>query len=304
MAEDVFDSSSESTPEGSSASPGGDLGSTEPDGKGRTLENLQRETQRKFEDLEGKMGLIVDGINKLTGLAANPQAPQPPVRQPQAAPQGQFPQVSQFGAPNPDLNQYSVGDLQQALTLNHWTPQQRQVLQAAANDKHLEAKADTLFADRERHAALTQARKESDEAASQSFPALDNPQSDFARRVETALVEERKLFGEHPRDRFNVANRVAREMGVEVARVVTPGYSAPASSNEPAPSADEPAMPSDDEIAVKAQDLKYAMPMRLNPKTGKLERVKFNKERLKSRIQNYAKDRPYYGTSKVSGRGN
>ena len=109
-------------------------------------------------------------------------------------------------------------------------------------------------------------------------------------------------FGENPYDKFDVANRVARIMGVEVAKVVTPGYVGKTESAALQPEDDEPEGQSEEEIRDIASNLRYAMPIRRNPETGKMERKKFNLKRIKERSKKYeANKRVFMQGRKIKG---
>jgi len=293
MSEDVFDDSSSLELEGDSASPGGQTGSNKPDGKGRTLDNLRAELLRKNEKLEEQVASLTENINKLTGVLTQRAVPTPDAVQPQR------PLVSQYGAPNPDINEYTDEQLQQVLASGQLNPAQARLIDRLLVKREMKREMATEFDSRDKQQTVAQAQAESQQAAHAAFPALRDPSSEFSKRVGAALNKQREQFGKFPMDEFDVANRVARQMGVEVSRVVTPGYIGKPEGGDK--QVEEPTGPTTEQLAEIAGNLRYAMPIKRNPQTGKMERKKFNLERIRERSKRYTENEQFYRQRKVKG---
>ena len=291
---DVFDSSSGSEFEGDSASPGGQSGGNQPKNDGRSLENLRGELLRKQEKLEGQIAALTDNISKLAGALTQRQGSVP------AAPvMPQRPAVSPYGAPNPDINEYTDEQLQQVLGSGQLNPYQVRVIEQLLTERRIERKTSELLDKRDKQHLVTSAQAEARDAAQSSFPALRDPNSEFSRKVSAALKQQRESFGEFPMDEFDVANRIARQMGVEMSRVVTPGYiGKPEGGEKPV---EESQGPSDEELTEIAHNLRYAMPIKRNPQTGKMERKKFNLQRIRERSKRYTESEQFYRARKIKG---
>lgn len=291
---DVFDSSSESEFEGDAASTGGQSGGNQPKNDGRSLENLRGELLRKQEKLEAQIAALSEGIGKIAGALS-----QRPATQPAAPVQPQRPVVSPYGAPNPDISEYTDEQLQQVLGSGQLNPYQVRVIEQLLTERRIERKTAEMLDKREKQHLVSAANTEAREAAHAAFPALRDPNSEFSRRVASALQQQRERFGDFPMDEFDVANRVARQMGVEVSRVVTPGYiGKPEGGEKPV---EEDRGPSDEELTQIAENLRYAMPIKRNPQTGKMERKKFNLQRIRERSKRYTENEQFYRGRKIKG---
>jgi len=289
---DVLDPSSGLDPDGNPLSPECNSGSNEPDGKGRTLENVRGELVRKHDKLAEQIASLQDGIGKLSEAILNRQ--QAPVS-PQAPPT-----VSPYGAPSPVLAGYTDEQLQQALASGALSPYQRQVIEGLIQDRRLERKTSELFAQKQREGDLTRARSESEANAKQAFPALRDGNSEFSKRVSTELKKQRDQFGEFPTDAFDVANRIARQMGVEVSRTARGFSGAPEGNNASVP--DAPALGlDDDELKRIAEKLQYAMPLKRDAQ-GRMVRKKFNLENIKERNKRYDENSQFYRGKKIGGK--
>lgn len=290
MAEDVFSPSSGEEPNESGTSAGNQDGSLA--GEGRTLDNVRGELLRKQEkdaaQLQEQIALLHDSVQKMAE-AFQSQAKQFAERPQPARPQQPM-QPNPWGAPAPSPDEYTDEQLQQALRSGRLTNDQAQEVQRMLNERRIESKTKEMFEKRDREQALSAAEAEAENAALQSFPALRDPNSEFSRKVNTALEAQRNQFGKFPHDKFDVANRVARQMGVEASRIVTPGYVGKPEASDPKPSDEIEGMP-EDRIKQIAENLKYALPVRRNPKTGRMERKQFNLKRIKERSKRYAEER-------------
>jgi hypothetical protein len=162
---------------------------------------------------------------------------------------------------------------------------------------------DKLFEAKEKQSHQARLKAESHEAALAAFPALREKDSEFSRRVQARLDERQQAFGSTPTEEFDVANQVAREMGVEVSRVVAPGFvGRPESASQPEPE-EGPQGIDMDRAAEIARNLQYALPLRRNPETGKMERKKFNLANIKERSKEYEEHAAVYkGGRKIGGR--
>lgn len=299
MAEDVFSSPSEEKPD-ESGSPASEQGGNS-EGEGRTLDNVRGELLRKQEKdaarLQEQIALLHDSVQKMAD-AFQSQARQFAERPQPARPQQPM-QPSPWGAPTPPPEEYTDEQLQMALRSGRLTPDQTREVERLLNERRVEAKTRELFDKRDREQKLSAAEQEAETAALQSFPALRDPNSEFARKVNAALERQREEFGKFPHDKFDVANRIARQMGVEVSRIVTPGYVGKPEASDPKPSDDEPQGMPDDRIREIAENLRYALPVKRNPKTGRMERKQFNLKRIKERSKRYAEERDLHLRRKI-----
>lgn len=300
MAEDVFDPSSGSEPNESGSSAGNQEGNSE--GEGRTLENVRGELLRKQDkdaaQLREQIALLHDSVLKMADAFQSQQKVFHEARQPQRQQQAPF-QQSPWGAPPPPPEEYTDEQLQQALRSGRLTPEQAREVERMLTDRRVSAQTQELFEKRDRAQKMSAAEAEAESAALQSFPALRDPSSEFAKRVNSALDAQRKEFGKFPHDKFDVANRVARQMGVEVSRIVTPGYVGKPEAADPKPSNDEPEGLPEDRIKQIAENLRYALPVKRNPQTGKMERKQFNLKRIKERSKRYAAERDLHLRNKI-----
>jgi len=292
--DDVFDDSSSSEFEGDSASPGGQSGGNQPKNDGRSLENLRGELLRKQEKLEEQIASLTKNIGTLASALTQRQGSVPAAPAPQ-----QRPLVSSYGAPNPDIAEYTDEQLQQVLMSGQLNPAQARVIERLLEKRELKREMASEFQQRDKQQLMSAAQAEAQAAAHAAFPALRDPNSEFARRVDAALNQQRERFGAFPMDEFDVANRIARQMGVEVSRVVTPGYiGKPEGGEKPV---EEPQGPSDAELTEIAHNLRYAMPIKRNPQTGKMERKKFNLQRIRERSKRYTENEQFYRGRKIKG---
>lgn len=298
MAEDVFDSSSGSEFEDDNASPGGQTGSKESKNDSRTFAEYQGENNRKIGDLQKQIATVTEAVLKLTEAVSKKQTT--PTQAPPATRQFTQPQ---YGVPNPDISEYTDEQLQQALASGRLDPTLQRAVEGVLAERKIERKTVELFEKRDQAQRVSAAEAEAERIALASFPALRDPNSDFSRRVEAAIEQRQARFGKHPQDKLDVARDVAAAMGVQASRVVTPGYVGRTEGGEQPP-VDEGAqgMP-DDEIAQIAHNLRYAMPLRRNPETGKMERKKFNLKRIKERSKRYEENSLlYHAGRKIGGR--
>jgi hypothetical protein len=291
MPEDVFSSPSEEKPD-ESGSPASEQGGSS-EGEGRTLDNVRGELLRKQEkdaaQLQEQIALLHDSVQKMAE-AFQSQAKNMAERPQPARPQQPM-QPNPWGAPTPAPDEYTDEQLQQALRSGRLTPEQSREVERMLNERRVESKTKELFEKRDREQQMAAAEADAENAALQSFPALRDPNSEFSRKVNAALETQRNQFGKFPHDKFDVANRVARQMGVEASRIVTPGYVGKPEASDPRPSDDEPEGLPDDRIKQIAENLKYALPVKRNPKTGRMERKQFNLKRIKERSKRYAAER-------------
>lgn len=304
--EDVIDTSSVSESDDESGTPSGHQGSNTSKGEGRSLDNIKREFDRKQEKLESQVAALTEATEKLANLllAAKGQAEDQEFNQgnrPSFVPTPARNRIPQHAAG--DLSEFTDVQLQQALDSGQLSPNQARAVRDLLQERTFDSKFEQKFQAREKQTRRQQLREESEHAALVAFPALRDKNSEFYRKVSVALQQQRSIIGEVETDTFDVANRVARQMGVEVARVVTPGYVG-RPGDEPEPKAEEPQGQTEEQIREIAASLRYALPIKLNPKTGKMERQKFNLKRIQERSKRYTENESVFKQGrKVRGSG-
>jgi hypothetical protein len=291
MSEDVTGSSSESEFEDDSGTPAGEQGSIEVPERGRSVDNLAAEFNRKQAKLQEQIAGLTESVQKLAQAFVQGQQPQRFEQGNQPPPPPPQRQVPQHAAA--DLSNYTDEQLQQALASGQLSAYQTKVIEEALQERRLDRRLEAKFAETQKQSQTERLRAESEEAALAAFPALKDKNSEFSRRVEAALSDQRRQLGEFPTDRFDVANRVARIMGVEVSRVITPGFVAKPDSTQ-ADDVEEPSGQTEDEIRAIAANLRYALPLRHDPVTGKMERKKFNLKRIQERSKQYEQNKRAY----------
>lgn len=285
-----------------SGSAAGDQGSnTAAGGDGRTAEQVRGEMQRKYDKLNTKIDELSAGIKTLTerfgvpqqGQAPAMQAPQRPIQPSQVA--------SPYGAPRP-LAQYSAEQLQQALDSPSIPEGQKRLISQELYDREQDRRFDERFLARERQSRVNSIKTQSEEAALKRFPALRDPDSEFSRRVDAALTQQRQELGEFPTDKFDIAVRIADSMGLEVKRAIVPGYTAP--SNGERPNEGRDAGPQFDPIEAQklAKRFEYTLPSDID-KDGKVVRRKFNMDRVKDRSKFYQENEAIARTRGVKVKG-
>jgi hypothetical protein len=300
MPEDVMGSSSD--PQANE--PGSVTG--EPDGsleaEGRSIDNLRGELLRKQDkavtQLQEQIAMLNDGFQKMAQAfqSANAQRQtQSQVPPPPAEP------VTKYGSPNPPVERYTDEQLHVALQSGRLTPHQAKEVERLLEERRVEAKTKELFEQRDKQQQFSADRTKADAEALAAFPALRDPQSEFSQKVNAELEARRAAYGETPFDKADAASRVARQMGIDATRVVSQGYVGSSEAGEPALVA-EPEGPPDEELQQIARNLRYALPIKQNPKTGKMERKEFNMKRVKQRAVRYAKTREQgLGGHKIKG---
>lgn len=302
MAEkDVFDDSSTSEFEDDTDSSAGKPDGTKSKNDGRSLDNVRGEFSRKHDELKAQVAGLTDAVQKMANaLTARMQTPD--ARPTPTQPPVQRPIVSPYGAPNPDINEYTDEQLQQALASGRLDPYQTRVIEGILSERRIERKTQELFEQRDRKQVVSRAQAEAHEAALAAFPALRDSNSEFAQRVAGALKAQRDTFGPFPTDEFDVARRVADSMGLQASRITIPGYIGKPEGGDKEDAVEDDVGMSDDEIAEIAHNLRYAMPLRRNPETGKMERKKFNLKRIKERSKRYQENSNLYqGGRKIKG---
>lgn len=304
MSEDVFDSSSESEFEDDPSSGEGNEPSTPSKNDGRSVENIYGEFSRKNKQLQEQISGLAESVQKLTEAFTKQNSDETRAQRFQ---QGYSPAAPSAPRAVPqhaaaDLSGYSDEQLQQALASGQLSAYQRQLVEQALQERKFDQRLESRLKEREKQSEVSRLRMEAEEAALTAFPALQNKNSEFARRVEAELAQQRAKYGEFPTDKFDVANRIARVMGIEVSRIVTPGYIGRPESQGAEPD-EGPEGQSDEEIRDIASNLRYALPIRLNPETGKMERKKFNLKRIKERSKEYEQGkRMFQQGRKIKGR--
>jgi len=262
----------------------------EPDANdSRTLDNVRGELLRKQErdnaQTQEQIGMLAESMQKLADSMANAQvAPRPA-----PAPQAPDP-ISQY-TPNPRVGEYTDEQLQTALRSGQLTPAQEKEIDRVLSERGTTRTVTELLDQRDAQHKQTTAASEAHEAAVAAFPALLDARSEFSRRHKTALDAQRTAHGAFPTDEFDVANRIARQMGVEVSKVVNQGYIGRPDSHAPDKTIEEYTGPPEAELREISESLKYAMPLRRNPKTGRMERKQFNIKRVKERAKRYNQER-------------
>jgi hypothetical protein len=260
-------------------------------GQGRNLENVYGEFSRKYGQLSERFDAIQQGIEALTKQlggqqAAKPQAPQSP--------------VSPFGAPRA-LQDFSDEYITQYLNNPELTPYQRQILvneQAARNQLKL---ANQVWDQRREQERVLEEKGRAEQAAIAAFPVLRDPSSDFAKRVNQLLTARRQRFGEFPTDVYDVANSVAREMGIGETRAYTPStYVAPGLQERVPQQNRGPKKHELGEADIEriSERLASAMPSDRQA-DGKMKRRAFDKKRIKERSKMYADNADLYKHTKL-----
>jgi len=291
MTRDVNDSSSESEFEDDPSTEEGEQISEPSENDSRTLNNVRGELIRKQErsaaQLQDQIGMLTESMQRMADAMAD--AAEKRVQAPIPAAHAQQP-ISQY-TPNPSINQYTDEQLQVALSSGQLTAAQEREIGRVLSERTTDQKVARMFEIRDAESKKANAALEAKDAALASFPALRDPRSEFSRRYKAALDTQRANYGTFPTDEFDVANRLARQMGVEVSKLVTPGFIGKPGSVAPEKPVDEYAGPKEAEVREITDSLKYAMPLRRNPKTGRMERKEFNIKRIKERAKRYNEER-------------
>lgn len=259
-------------------------------GEGRTQENSHAELSRKYKKLSGQINELAESM-KLLVERSQQVAPQQARFDGGFAPSQTAPQVaSPYGAPRL-LVKFTDEQLNESLRGGGLSPVQQEQVRTELSLRDRERWFDHQFATRERQQRVSDLKKKSDKAADDAYPALREPESDFSRRVEAELQEQRRLVGEQPTERLDAANRVALQMGVRSTRVYAPGYVAPADGGdrptEQRKQKTEPLL-TDGKISELERKFASTMPYDVDPKTGMPVRRKFNTKRIRESSQQYA----------------
>ena len=249
---------------------------------GRTADQVRGELLRKQEKLHSEIAGLKGMVQSL--LDAN-KSQQPAQQQQFGTPVAPGP-VSPFGAPRPLAN-FSDGDLDVALNSPTMNAYQKEVIRREQAERYDERKFEQRFEQRHKQEQISTLKKESEKAALSAFPALRDSSSEFSRRVEAELASQRQLIGEVPTDKYDVANRIARSMGIDVSRAAVPGFTAPAGGGEDNRKQSEvqPSL-SDDKIKELEARFAHTLPSDVD-KDGKVVRRKFNTQRIKERSKDY-----------------
>lgn len=259
-------------------------------GSGRSVENLHGEFTRKhnqlaekFESLQGDIRTL---MNKLAGPAEPQQAPQTP--------------VSPFGAPRP-LQQFSDEYITSYLEKPDLTPYQRQVLVTEQQTRNQLKFANQIWDQRREQERVAEEKARAAMAAEAAFPALRDKSSEFSQRVQQQLQSRRSRFGEFPTDIYDVANNVAREMGIGETRAYTPDtFVASGPQDRGAPRVQKPRKHelTEDDVNRIGSRLADALPSDRQA-DGKMKRRTFNKQRIKDRSKMYAENADLYKHTKL-----
>lgn len=259
---------------------------------GRTLENLQGEFNRKYTQLGERFEALQGQIEKLvTVLQPKQPAQQPVARGP----------VSPFGAPRSSLEQFSDEHIANYLADPNITPYQRQVLEVEQATRRQLALTNQVFDQRMQQQQMDATKAQAEQAALAAFPALRDPGSDFSQKVKAALQFRRQRFGEFPTDVYDVANNVAREMGLGETRAVTPGtFTAGGFQANPAPAAPKKSKNELTEADIEriGERLAHALPSDRQA-DGKMKRRTWNKKRVQERSKMYAENADLYKHTKL-----
>lgn len=259
---------------------------------GRTLENLQGEFNRKYTQLGERFEALQGQIEKLVTVL------QP--KQPAESPASRG--VSPFGAPRVNaLEQFSDEHIANYLADGSITPYQRQVLEAEQGRRTRLAEANQIFDQRMAAQENAATKQQAEQAALAAFPALRDPSSDFAQKVKAALQFRRQRFGEFPTDVYDVANNVAREMGLGETRAVTPGtFTAGGYQANPTPAAPKRARNELTEADIERIGSRLADALPSDRQAdGKMKRRQWNKKRVQERSKMYAENAELYRHTKL-----
>jgi len=266
-------------------------------GGGRSLENLHGEFTRKYSQLSDRFESLQAGIEAISkklgatgpGPAAQPSSPTPP---------------SPFGAPRAtSLSDFSDEHIDSYLQGGTLTPYQRQLLETEKATRAQARFANQIWDQRKQQEDLASEKSRAEQAAFQAFPSLRDSNSEFSQKVKSALVARRQRFGEFPTDVYDVANNVAREMGIGEARAITPGsFVAPGFQERTAPAAPKPRKHELNETDLEriGERLASALPSDRQG-DGKMKRRTFNKTRLKERSKMYAENADLYKHTRLGG---
>jgi hypothetical protein len=260
------------------------------------------ELSRKHKQLSGQIDQLAKAVNTLVERSAQKVEQRQPQRYdggytPAPAPQQA---ASPYGAPRL-LSGYSDEQLNEALRAGGLTPDNQTAVRTELSLRERERWFDNQFATRERQKIVNDLKQRSEKAAYDSFPALRDPESELSRRVEAELQEQRRLIGEVPTDKLDVANRVALQMGVRGTRVFAPGYAPQSDGGESTRESSKPKTKpilSDGQIDSLSKKFASTMPYDTDPKTGMPVRRKFNTKRIRENAQQYAE-----GADAMYGRG-
>lgn len=261
-------------------------------GSGRSVENLHGEFTRKHNQLAEKFDTLQGDIRTLMSKLAGPA-------EPQQAPQAP---VSPFGAPRP-LQQFSDEYITQYLEKPDLTPYQRQVLVSEQQTRNQLKFANQIWDQRREQERVMEEKQRAVMAAEAAFPALRDKSSEFSQRVQRDLQSRRQRFGEFPTDVYDVANNVAREMGIGEARAYTPNTyvaSGPQDRGEPRVQKPRKHELTEEDVNRIGSRLADALPSDRQG-DGKMKRRTFNKQRIKDRSKLYAENADLYKHTKLGG---
>jgi len=244
---------------------------------GRTIENLYAEFSRKNKDLTTRISELTELVRQTVPKQAEAPAVPAPVYQPQVTQPN--PVRSPYGAPRA-LDQFDDNALQDALRNPAVPEYQKGLIRQEVDMRSQERQIETMFQQRERQQHVNSIKLESERAAQSAYPALRDSESEFSRRVDAELQKQRKLLGEFPSDKLDVANRVAQSMGVSAQRGVQFGFVAGTESRQvEEPAEYVPQGMSDElynELAARFAD---TLPSDVGP-DGRSKRRKFDKKRI------------------------
>ncbi len=284
-----------------SGSPAGNEGSS----GDRKWQEVRGELLRKHDKLAEQVMQIAQGVSQLIekssqpapGATRSPYTPQASAAAPQAP-------VSQYGAPR-QLDNFSDDQLEVALQTPSVPENQRIIIRRELEERRQDRRLDQRLDQRERLQRVNGLKQQSESAALASFPALRDPSSEFSRRVEADLKHQRAEYGEFPTDKFDVANRVARAMGLEVTRAVVPGYTAPAGGGNDRNDRREveETVLKDTEIEALARKFENAGTMPIDIKNGRGVRRKFDKAKIKDLSRGYGEAQGAYRNRGIKVRG-
>lgn len=276
----------EPTPQEPPASGAGEQPGIGEEGKigDRDAKNVIAEVTRKVgKQLGDQMqGMFDDLASKLGQPAQAPAKPAAPAAAP--VPGAQIP-----------ISDYSTTDLNAALQLPTLTPQGRQVIQQELSKRQLDETVDQKLEARDRQRLVQQEAQSAAQQAVNVYPALANEESAFYKQVDAELGKRRAQFGEHPGDVFDVANRVAQQMGVEAratrAVTQTPFIAGGHNPNAPATGDRKPGRRelSDDKIDSIGSALQHVLPRGTDGKPRK-----FDRKRIQGHSKKYSDQEHLY----------